>query len=486
VTIGATDDVTNGVKDRLSGTASSGRDDKAGAVPRLQAALFAGVVAWAAGVRGVARAEEPSPQEATKATPSEAPSGRGGLPSQLTVAAAVAFAREHNPRLAAGRARVQAEEARATSQGRRLLPAVRLSDEWQAWDSAYSIAAGPSVFPIRDQFTNTFTAGFDQPVVGLLHLNEEQAAAHASALAAAEQTNAGAADLAETIALQFLRYFEAGALKSIAESSMRELEEQIVVAKARLAQGVITQADLLRIEVAAANSRQQAIQAESQIVGTRAAIFGLLGIPDDRQITLVEPKDLLQEARSAEAPQEALIARAAERRAELKQALHLKEAADHQRAARTYALLPDIDLEGAYLRTDGQKFAPPNAAFVGVKAQWAIWEWGASTQLRRAAVAQTVAAESDAEAWRRQIETEIVTGLAQSEAARGAVQAADAAIASAEEAYRVTNAQVKSGTATTTDLLQAEAALTQARLNQTRATYELALARVSLRRATGD
>lgn len=449
--------------------------------------LLAGALAAATslvgvvGVTGAARAaEEPAP------TAPATSSGHAGVPAQLTVAAAVAFALDHNPRLAAGRARVQAEEARATSQGRRLLPTVRVSDEWQAWDSAYSIAAGPSVFPIRDQFTNTFTAGFDQPVVGLLHLNEERAAAHASARAAAEQTNTGAADLAETIALQFLRYFEAGALKGIAESSTRELEEQIVVAKARLAQGVITQADLLRIEVAAANSRQQAIQAESQIVGTRAAIFGLLGIADDGHVALVEPSDLLREARGADRPHQELIARATERRTELKQALHLMEAADHQKAARTYALLPEIDLEGAYLRTDGQKFAPPNSAFVGVKAQWAIWEWGASTQLRKAALAQTVAAESDAEAWRRQIETEIVSGLAQSQAARGAVQAADAAIASAEEAYRVTNAQVKSGTATTTDLLQAEAALTQARLNQTRATYELALARVSLRRATGE
>jgi outer membrane protein TolC len=288
------------------------------------------------------------------------------------------------------------------------------------------------------------------------------------------------------VATQFLRFFEAGALKSIAASSSQELEEQIVVARARLAQGVITQADLLRIQVAAANSQQQAIQAESQIVTSRAMIFGLLGTSDDGRVSLVEPTQLLNGGTATEPERKSLLSQGPARRPELQQSLHLIEVAEHQRAARSFALLPEIDLEGAYLRTDGQKFAPPNSAFVGVKAQWAVWEWGASNQLRRAALLQADAAREDAEAWRRQIETEIVSQLSQAQVARGAVQAADAAMASAEEAYRVTNAQLKSGTATTTDLLQAEAALTQARLNQTRARYELALAHVALKRAAGE
>jgi outer membrane protein TolC len=58
-------------------------------------------------------------------------------------------------------------------------------------------------------------------------------------------------------------------------------------------------------------------------------------------------------------------------------------------------------------------------------------------------------------------------------------------IASAEEAYRVTDAQVRAGAATTTDLLDSQAALTQARLNLERARYEEAMARVSLTRAMG-
>jgi len=49
----------------------------------------------------------------------------------------------------------------------------------------------------------------------------------------------------------------------------------------------------------------------------------------------------------------------------------------------------------------------------------------------------------------------------------------------------VTDARVRAGAATITDLLDAEAALTQARLNLARANYERAMARVQLERAMG-
>jgi outer membrane protein len=65
-----------------------------------------------------------------------------------------------------------------------------------------------------------------------------------------------------------------------------------------------------------------------------------------------------------------------------------------------------------------------------------------------------------------------------------AVEVAQTAIASAEEAYRVTSAQVSAGTATTTDLLDSQSALTTAKLNLARAEYERAVARVALDRAT--
>ena len=91
----------------------------------------------------------------------------------------------------------------------------------------------------------------------------------------------------------------------------------------------------------------------------------------------------------------------------------------------------------------------------------------------------------DQEMLARQIEAELTASLAQGDAARGAVDSADKAVASAQEAYRVPEAQVNAGTATTTDLREAQSARTPARLNLTRAQYELVLSDVALAHATG-
>jgi outer membrane protein TolC len=86
---------------------------------------------------------------------------------------------------------------------------------------------------------------------------------------------------------------------------------------------------------------------------------------------------------------------------------------------------------------------------------------------------------------RRKIATEVTGCAVELDAAGSAVTLATEAIVSAEEAYRVTDVQVRAGTATVTDLLDAQAALTQVRLNLVRARYARAMASVLLAHATG-
>ena len=415
----------------------------------------------------------------------------------LTVEDTVSLALQTNPRLLAARARLRAGSARATSAGRRLLPVVRVSDELQRYDSAFVInfpipGAPPGEgFRARDATTNTFVASLSQPLVGLLRLDRERRAVEQSDEAAAADVATAEAELRQSVQTYFLTYFEARALEALADTSARELGAEAVVARARLASGVITPADLLRIEVAIANAHQQALQAHSQAEVARARLLAIIGLDarqgegGGRDVTLVEPTALLAAAQAPEASLATLQASAHRSRPEVAARVHLTRAAEHQARARGLALLPDINLEAAYLRVDGQVFTPKNSAFVGLKADWAVWEWGATEHLRRAAEADADAARRDAEATDRQIDAEVASTLAEGESARGAVTAANQAIASAEEAFRVTEAGVKAGSATTTDLLESQSALTQARLNLIRARYELALAHVGLARASG-
>jgi outer membrane protein TolC len=232
--------------------------------------------------------------------------------------------------------------------------------------------------------------------------------------------------------------------------------------------------------VALSNLRQQGIEAATQMTVARANLLGVIGYPpDDTTVVFAEPTSLLAGA----APDKQSAARAVERRPEVQQAELQAEAARHEASSDSYGMLPEVDLEGAYSRVDGQVFAPKNAAFVGIKATWPIWEWGASYNARRAAAAQAQALQSDVENERRQVRVEVASRSAQLESAKSAVQLAQETIASAEEAYRVTDALVRAGSGTISDLLDAQSALTQARHHLTRARYEQAIARIQLERS---
>ena len=70
------------------------------------------------------------------------------------------------------------------------------------------------------------------------------------------------------------------------------------------------------------------------------------------------------------------VAQAEQARPELKAAHYTQTSAEHTRMASIFRILPEVDLEGAYMHVTGQKFAEVDSEFVGIKANWPIWEWG--------------------------------------------------------------------------------------------------------------
>jgi outer membrane protein len=432
--------------------------------------------------------------------------GPAAATEQLTVDQAVELALKQNRRLLAVEKRAGAGHDAALATGAHLLPAVRLTEEYQHWDCAAALslvafakgsecfetlaAATPPGMPppviARRQDTNNFVAAIDQPLVGLLHIGYDYAAARANAKAGDAGSLTARASIVQAVRSAFLQYFEARALEQIAAASVHELDEQVKVAQARLKAGVITNADLLRVQVAEANARQQQIAARTQGVVTRNNLLDGIGLAPGADVELSEPTTLLTAATQPLPAGADAVSSAEAHRPEVAQVDAGERAAGHSRTARYLSLLPEVDAEGAYVRTDGQLFAPPNQWFIGVRASWNIWEWGATFFQARAAGKQAAAAALDRDNQRRVVAVEVANALAQTEAAKVSVDVAHEAISSAQEAYRVENALLLAGSATTTDLLDAQSALTTARLNLARAQYELAIQRVALARVMGD
>jgi outer membrane protein len=420
--------------------------------------------------------------------PSPPPAGNRAL----TVDEAVKLAIDSNPQIASGRLQRDALLDQSNSIRGHMLPAVILNEELQVYTTPWTLdfplpEMAPLAIQARNQVTNTFVAGLGQPVTGLLGLMESRAALESTAQSADSQIESGNAAIREAIQAGYLRYFEAKATEDIAKTSEAQLREQEQLTDVKMKAGVLTKADLLRLQVAEANANQQEIQAQAQEHITRAQLLTAMGFsPDDVGVTFVEPTALEQAPAptlgESEAQQQAF-----HKRPEAVAKVYDLESAKHATRAKLYDFLPTVNLEAAYLNIQGQIFAQENSAYIGVKANWNIWEWGASWYALRAAEEQAEAARNAQEDIDRQVRVDASTKLFEVRAAQAAVSSAQAAIASAEESYRVNAELVRVGSATTTtELLDAQTALTTAKLNLVRATYEQAIAAVALHRAIGD
>ncbi|MBX7101711.1 MAG: TolC family protein, partial [Myxococcaceae bacterium] len=396
---------------------------------------------------------------------------------ELTVEDAVKRALEVNPQLRAAREKREGAADQARAVRGQLLPSAALSEEFQHYDKEFSVVfsipgapTAPS-FVARDQNTNTFVAGARQPLLGLLHLSQELSAAGSASDAAQAQLEAGERAVREGIEAGYLRLFEARAALQVAQASQAQLGEQLAVAEARVQAGALTTADVLRVKVAKANIRQQELQAKVQESAARTALLTALDLPLDAQVEFAEPTSLEAEAAKPVPSLPEATGQALDRRPELRAAQASAEAAEASSRARLAALLPEVDLEAAYIRIDGQAFAAKDQAYVGVKASWPVWTWGAQWYAHRAAAHQAEAARLTRDDADHQVRAEVSGRLEQLDAASSAVDVARTALESAEEAYRVTAAVVQAGSGTTTDLLDAQSALTQAKLNLVRSRY---------------
>src|SRR5579872_961292 len=117
----------------------------------------------------------------------------------LTVEDAVALALSSNPRLLAQQANARSARELAYSATGRMLPSVHFFDEYQHYNSDFSIPFGGKSFSVRDQDVNTLAVSADQPLLGLFHLSHEQAAQARAADASTEELAAAKADVKEAV-----------------------------------------------------------------------------------------------------------------------------------------------------------------------------------------------------------------------------------------------------------------------------------------------
>ena len=289
-------------------------------------------------------------------------------------------------------------------------------------------------------------------------------------------------DLILQVKEAYFNILKADKIREVALRSVEQLEAGVKVSKAFYDVGIIPKNSLLQTQVELAQAKQDLTSAEVAL-DVAKAMFNTLLRRDVR--TEVEVEDIL-EYRPMGLPFEECLGRARKNRPELREAeLNVKKAQKEVHLARS-EYFPNVGLSFNYERVgddpgvSGSKFEDEDNWNFNAYARWTFWQWGKKRQLVREKQTKLVQAEDAQVQVEDGISLEVKDAYLRLGEARDKIGVAEVAVEQAEENFRINAERFKEQVATTTDVLDAQTLLTQAKSNYFNALsdYNIALARL--------
>lgn len=412
-------------------------------------------------------------------------------PLTLTLPEAVRIAVSRHPDVAKARAEADALKGKVREVRAQALPdASIVARAYRMRDPSLLNASGIENFPpeLRDALVprgvNIFDYGIQikQPLytagkVGTaLKLAAVEVEASGSEIDRAEQ------DLAVQVVRAFYDLLWAEKYQKLVIETQQQKSTHAEMARTRFKNGVATEVDVLRSEVAVANGQPDLVRSENSIRQARAQLNYLLFRPIDAPLTLSGDFD---ERAFDDATFDELAAEAIRRRPEM----HRLRIAERSAAVRR-----DLAQAESRMRVDfssGYGIATRLTSNL-LNSQFTRWNMAVDFTLpvfdgfrRSGLVWQATAAERQARLEREKLEQQVKLtlqqGLDELKAARETVTAAQATVGQAERVLSMMQNNYKWGAATTLDILDAQTALSVARTNLLRGFHDYCVARSNLR-----
>jgi outer membrane protein len=180
-------------------------------------------------------------------------------------------------------------------------------------------------------------------------------------------------------------------------------------------------------------------------------------------------------------------ARALSARPELRSAHERIESAENLRIAAKEHYLPDIRAVAAWQHFTGvQPFEPEDEEYVGLTAQWNVWDWGATHDAVLEAERAKTKATLQSNALVDHVKLDVRTKWLAAKTQFDSLAVAEQQQTTAEEAYRLQKVKLDNAAATTTDVLDAQTDVVRARVAFATARFDYYLALVALARSVGD
>lgn len=416
----------------------------------------------------------------------------------LTLEDALRIGKERSKTLKASSMKVEAASARASEVNTNLLPSLKVEAGYKRLSDvdpfAVSLPFLPSPVVLSPVVLNNYNlkVSLQQPLFTGFKLRSNARAAELMATAAEFEHRSDEADLVLNIKNAYWMLYQTRAVKKFVDENVERFDAHVVDTKNLMKAGLATRNDLLKIEVQLSNAKLTQIDAVHDVQVAMMNLNNLLGLPlnTDLQLSSV-PEENSNDGSTGSLAQN-LVMRAFTARPELQLMQFRVQASEASVTAARGNLWPQIFLAGSYFyNRPNARYLPTRDEFkgtweVGVQLQFDLWSWGATGYQTDQAKANLQQAEYLYDQMKDNVSLEVTRNQLQVERSRQKIAVAKEAIGQAEENYRSTNDEYTNGLATSSDLLDADVALLQAKTNLTGALVDYEIARARLSRSVGE
>lgn len=295
-------------------------------------------------------------------------------------------------------------------------------------------------------------------------------------------------DLALNVKEAYFNILKADKAVDVAKSAVESLESHSALAKNFYDTGMTPINDMLKAEVELANAQHDYIKAQNEATFARASFNVLLSRTADESFDL---EDIL--TFTPVTPDfNTNLEKALESRPEIKSINIMDEQADRQIALTKSRYYPEADFSFDYIKegddplVNGSDYEDANSWQAMIGVTWTFWDWDKT----KSAVRQDESRKSQLTKTRRTIEDNIRLELKKAtldlKEAEQKIPTAKKAVEQAEENLRVSEERYKVQETTSTEVLDAQTLLSQARMNYYNALYDHHLAKACLLRSIGE
>jgi outer membrane protein TolC len=410
----------------------------------------------------------------------------------LTIQESVTIGLENSKVLRASQMKSEYAEAKAREVSASLYPSLKLQASYQRLSPVPEFKIPfpgiPTIFPyIADNYVAR--ASFQQPIFTGWKLQGAANNASYQAEATRSDVDKDKGELVFNIKSAYWNLFRAREIKRLADENVAQMSAHLEDSENLMKQGLVTSNDLLKVKVQLSNSKILQSDAINNVQLATIVFNSTVGLPLQSDIEITSP---LTPTSKEFGELERLLAVAFTQRPEILAMDSRIKASDAAIVSAAGGWFPQIFLTGNYY------YSRPNQRIIPLQDEFKdTWDMGVTIQFdlwnSLSTVHQTSQARSQHEQNKDYLATlkdgvtlEVTQNYLNYRQAKERIRLTELSLQQANESYRMASEKFKAGLTTSSELLDAEVALLQSKLQLTQALVDHELSEARLTKSVGD